>query len=319
LAFRMIWLFALAVFNCAPLTSSGNLKTIADSYQRGEVERARCSLQSYLTTHPTDPEALYWAAVLEPQAPTAARHLQELLSQESKGELSDRATIGLGVNLYSQGLYLSGQKALRHSFSDTALKAKGRYWLGRTFLALNQPDSARSCFQSVLSSGTTPLLRGLAQIGAGDSYLVKGEYALALREYRRAEESFPLPQLLPQILWKEALSLQGLHRDKEAHRYYGYILDRFPGSYMAEDAGRRLGQRPAKKRFSIQLGAFKKGKNAKNLQRLLAGDGYQAWIEVKGELFTVLVGSLGGREETQALGKDLQARYKLGYRIVPLN
>jgi len=319
LVFRMIWLLALVSLSCAPLTSSTHLKTIADSYQRGEVEVVRRSLQSYLTAHPSDPEALYWASVFEPQAPTAAQHLRELLSQEPKGELSDRAAIALGINLYSQGLYLSGQKVLSHSFSDSTLKAEGRYWLGRTFLALDQPDSARSCFQTAISSGADPLLKGLAQIGSGDCYLAKREYTSALRKYRSAEDSLPLPQLLPQILWKEALSFQSLHKGKEANRYYGYILDRFPGSYAARVAGEKLGQKPAKERYSIQLGAFGKGTNARNLQRLLAGDGYETWIEIRGNLFIVLVGSFGGREEAQALGKDLKARYKLGYRIVPLH
>lgn len=315
----MIWLLTIALLSCAPLTSSGNLQTILDSYQRGKAEVARHSLQSYLTAHSSDPQALYWASVFEPQAGVSAQHLRGLLSAQPKGEISDRTAIALGVNLYSRGLYRSGQKALRHKFTCSALKAEGEYWLGRSLLALNQPDSARLCFQSALSSGVAPLLKGLAQIGRGDCFLAKGEYTSALREYRTAEDSFPLPQLLPQILWKEALSLQGLNKGNEANKYYSYILYRFPGSYPAGVAGEKLGRKPARGRLSIQLGAFRNGVNARNLKKLLEEDGYQAWIEVKGYLFTVLVGSLKGREEAKAFGEELNRRYKLGYRIVSLN
>ncbi len=318
MASKMTLLLALVALSCAPLTSSTHLQTIADSYRRGDVEKARRSLQKYLEAHPSDPQALYWASLFEPQAETSAHHLRKLLSLQPQGELADRAAISLGENLYSQGLYLSCQKALRHNFGALTQKAEAEYWLGRNFLALNQPDSAQSCFQAAISQGVEPLPKGLAQIGIGDCFFVKGEYASALREYRATEDSLPLSQLLPQILWKEALSLEGLGRNKEANKYYGYILDRFPGSYPARVAGEKLGRKPNRERFSLQLGAFKREANARNLKGLIEGDGYQAWIEVKGDLFIVLVGSLKGREEAKAFGEELKGRYKLDYRIVPL-
>ncbi len=319
MASKVALLLALVVWSCAPLTSSDDLKAIVDRYHRGEVHQARRFLQSYLETHPSDPQALYWMSIFVPQADTSAHYLRELLSLHPKGKLADWASVSLGKNLYARGLYLSCQKALRHNFADSTLKAEGRYWLGRAFLALNQPDSAQNCFQIVLSLGADPLLKGLAQIGIGDCLFIQGDYSSALREYRATEESSPLPEILPQILWKEALSLEGLGQNKEANKHYGYILDRFPSSYPAKAATKKLNQTPNRERLSIQLGAFKERANARNLKELLAGDGYQAWIERRGNLFAVLVGSLKERKEAKTFGEGLKRRYKLGYRIIPLN
>ncbi len=314
----MAWFLTLLLVSCASLSSPTHLKTIVEQYKGGRVEEARRSLQGWLEASPPSPQALYWASILDPRAGASAQYLQELLSEEPAGELAERAAISLGINLYSRGLYLSAQKALNRQFADPTHKVEGRYWLGRTLLALNHPDSARASFHSAASSGGSPLLRGLALIGIGDCYLSQGEYSSALREYEIVQDSLPLPQFLPQILWKKALCLEGLGKGKEAERYYSYILNRFPTSWTAQVAGKRLGLQPEEERFSIQLGAFRKRANAQNLKLLLVEDGYQAWLEKRGDLFVVLVGSFEGREEAQSSGRELEAKYKLGYRIIPL-
>ena len=316
MAYRMTLLLVLVAFGCASLSSSGDLKAIINTYQRGDVEEARRSLQGYLKAHPSDPQALYWVSLFEPQAEKAADYLRKLLSLQPQGELADQAAISLGKNLYCRGLYLSCQKVLGRSFTGPDIEAKGRYWMGRAFLALNQPDSAQIYFQAVISLGTDPLLMGLAQLGKGDCFFLQGNYASALGEYKAVEDSFPLPDLLPQALWKEALSFEGLGQNGEANTYYGCILERFPGSYWAKRAGEKLGRESNGARFSVQLGAFRSLQNAQNLRKLLERDGYRAWIEAKGDLFSVLVGSLKGRKEAKTFGEELNRRYKLGYRIV---
>lgn len=156
----------LGLFQVVPALSQ-DLTDIAGLIRESRLSEARSLLRS--VSDDTDPEAvLFLTAMLAASGDSATALYQNLFDEHPDGRFGDDALLRLGQARYAQGLYRSAINTCRQlvkAYPSSPLKQTCFYWIGLSFQAVQEPDSATAYLR--LAADTYPD-SDLSTLAAGD-------------------------------------------------------------------------------------------------------------------------------------------------------
>lgn len=174
---------------------------------------------------------------------------------------------------YEQVKQLS-QKVLKDN-TDVAARIQAEYYLGLSQLRLGQYVAARSAFQIVMSSASSPELYDRAALGMIEGLYIPGFYKEALTAVNGLLHKSPHSSFLSLIYLKKARIHLKLTEWGEAQKYLQKVINEFPDSLEAPIARSLLEE---KRYFTVQVGAFLDQDKAVHLTDELKANGQYAYI-----------------------------------------
>lgn len=293
------------------------------------------ALQAWLKRHPRGPLAalaLAEQAALQDDLDQAAALLRRARSEGAGTEAGAAAALELARLEYAQERYESALAALEEADPwprSQALEPEWLYWRAQSRLVLKGLQRARDDFQH-LAAGWPQHPRAQAAL------LGQAECDAALKEYARAEPVFsqlarPGSPHAAQALWGWA-GMKARQGDAEAARALYQRLKRdYPASFEAASVDERLAAlpapqakaptpTPAKRQWSVQVGAFARPAAAEQLAQRLRKQGYAVQVQARRAdgrtLHLVKAGPYATRALAEQQAKRLASREKLPHRIV---
>lgn len=217
------------LFLTLPLLLSGcavpqsQLGTPLDQNELRQLRQGQNDLARDLATL-RDNLTLVEAKVQDQQALIAA--LREATSAQKgarPGEMTAPAPLPpLPAPAVPEAVAAAGQGA-----SDVYLKAFGDYASGRY-------QEAIAAFQAFLQNFPTNDYAGNAQFWLADCYYAQQQYSLAVVEFRKVADGYPLAGKAPEALLKMASSLQKLNLPDQAREVLNQLRSRYPDSAAAK-------------------------------------------------------------------------------------
>ena len=101
-------------------------------------------------------------------------------------------------------------------------------------------EGARRKFEAFLKQYPNAELSGNAQFWIGETYYQKKDFEKAILEYEKVITQYPEGGKIPLALFKEALAFFELGDKENARRLLRGLIERYPYSYQAEIAKRKL-------------------------------------------------------------------------------
>jgi hypothetical protein len=157
-------------------------------FEAGEFERARAEFTARSSEHPEDVVAMYYLAMLIPDAAKSRQLLERVLKADPQSEHAAWASFELAELLFAgpYGQYTGARKMYR-AFLDTYpgsdLTTLARYRIGQTFQITNEPDSALAVFsQSIGNIRELHPLRVYFRLGQAEAKALAGRHEEALAE-----------------------------------------------------------------------------------------------------------------------------------------
>ena len=110
------------------------------------------------------------------------------------------------------------------------------------FETFNKGDlvKARRKFEAFLKQYPNTELSNNAQFWIGETYYQKKDFEKAILEYEKVITQYPEGGKIPVALFKEALAFFELGDKENARRLLRGLIERYPYSYQAEIAKRKL-------------------------------------------------------------------------------
>jgi tetratricopeptide (TPR) repeat protein len=147
-----IWFLATALF-----FSSLNAETVsevASLIKEGKMEKARSLTKAWGDETSLSDAQLFLKAIVTVRASRAAALYETLINRFPESSYSDDALFRLGQWRYADGLYLTARQEFRKLIKDyprSQLVEKSRYWIGLSFQAAGEVDSARSFLGEIIA------------------------------------------------------------------------------------------------------------------------------------------------------------------------
>lgn len=205
---------------------AGLLASGRDAYESGDFERARRDLWAYLdgTASVTGPsrlpqaEALYYIALMEPDAGVAAQHYETILHEYPAASVADLALFRL---------------------------AQYDLVTGRTRQAIERLDELRRGYPFSRTQPEIPLWTGRAHLAAGDAPGAIDAFVQGFTRIKSQDLPVELPAAAREALAAEyAWWLASAYREAgdavTANQYYTLLALDYPRSPQAEEARRAL-------------------------------------------------------------------------------
>lgn len=181
------------------------------------------------------------------------------------------------------------------------------YLLGLSYLKSGNYLRASDIFEIILKEFKDSNFRERALLGLGDAYFLKGDFDKAKVYYEELSKNSPQTKLQPALYYR--LSQVGfkmgniqeakIYLDKLKQEYPLNIETRLDNDLSSQDLY-----------YTVQVGSFSNGINARNLTQKLKNKGYPAYIEEVSSqgkiIYRVRVGKLKARQEAEALENKLK-------------
>jgi tetratricopeptide (TPR) repeat protein len=226
----------------------------------------------------------------------------------SRAEFVEDANI-----LYLKGDYNSLIETVSYDLKRQRLsrgeKKEVLYLTGLSYLELGDFDAARAIFSKVLKMRGEEY-RQDAQIGIADSYFRQKNIDQAINAYEEILVMYPRSNRLSSVYYNLGLCYKEKNDSSKARSYFEEIRERFDSSFEADKIAVAPTIRPDPDFYIIQLGAFKRLKNAKQLVRRLSRKKYDSYIQKIRKNGRVLYRVRGGKFSNQHYAKRLLKRLK---------
>lgn len=183
----------------------GRARALAALGRHAEAEAAFVRVGQDFAGSPIEPDSLFWrgeSVYHQARYPEAAAVFTDYLSRYPSGELADDA----------------------------------RYDLGRTRLAMKDPEAAFGEFEIVAEAGRNDALRAASWCELGDLYLDRGDPEKALETYDRVLKEFPSSGFADDAQYRMATALGKLGRADASNLAFKTLLLNFPDSRFAPAA-----------------------------------------------------------------------------------
>jgi len=141
------------------------VERIVNLIQTGNIDQARQEVENMSETA-NPPAKLFLQGLLATDGPSAGKLYEKLLETYPDYSHCDYVQFRLSQLKYACGLYISTQKELKHlilKYPNSGFIQKSYYWIGRCFLALQQPDSAAVYFKKVTALNKRTAISLLAE------------------------------------------------------------------------------------------------------------------------------------------------------------
>lgn len=186
------------------------------------------------------------------------------------------------------------------------------YLLGLSYLKIENHLRAGDCFDIITKEYRRSDLFESALIKLIDIDFLNGDQIKALEKSEEFLAKYPKSERISAILLRQYLANLKLGNWQEADLILSRINDLYPHSPEVEAF---LEKQEIIDHFTVQVGSFKKRRNAQDLARRLKGEGFDSYISEArsrndGLYFRVRIGRLQTREEAHSLEKRL---IKQGY------
>ena len=231
----------------------------------------------------------------------------------------DRESFDAGYAAFEAGQWQRAIDAFSQFLrSDPTMRARGEvyYYRGECYARLRNRREAMADFERALGANARPPLDSFARVAIGNLYYEQGGDAQAVQVYAEALRNPPKELPIDTVALRMAVSLQRLGKWELADKYLAYLLDRYPDSPAAAEAGRRLHADS----FTVQVGAYVSMLTAGNEVNRLRAAGFQARLgkAMRGgqTLNTIQVGRVSTHAEAETLARRL-ARAGCQTVIVP--
>jgi len=123
----------------------------------------------------------------------------------------------------------------------TRASREALFYLGNTYYALNDYDSAMKNFEQFLNARTEwTILKASAALGIGNCYEQKGQYLMAAEQYERVVDRYPDSPLAPEALVSAARCFQAMGQAPAARPLYERLKKEYPDSELVPTANRQL-------------------------------------------------------------------------------
>jgi cell division septation protein DedD len=197
------------------------------AFEREDFAQARTDLWAYLdatagltgASRLPQAEALYYIALMEPDASVAARHYQIIADEFPAASVADEALFRLAVLELVQGRSVEAREwfaEVRQNYPYSETQPEIPLWIGRTYLAEGEPLQA-----------TEQFLAGFTGVKSGD---LPHDLPLAQREALAAEYA-----------WWLATAYHEAGDERTATQYYSLLTLDYPNSPQAAEARVALG------------------------------------------------------------------------------
>jgi TolA-binding protein len=302
----------------------------------GSPEAAK-ALDAYLKKHPGGQLAARAGverARLEENLEKALTYYREAAKADNDGLWGARAVLELAKSEYTLGHY---EKALLHLDTlvlddDTReLEAQLWFWRAQARYVLMGVKRARRDFETMLKKYPEHVLAPAAALGAGECAMASGDYDAAYKKFLSL--AAPKSAVGAQALWQAAQVQEKKGNPLKALEHYRQLGSRFPNSFEATQARKKLEGKPLPKAkptprpkkvsaayYAVQLGAFSKPAGAENLRKKLKKKKLTVIvkkIDVRGSVYHVVrVGKFPNEAAAETFARGLKRREGWSYRVV---
>lgn len=186
------------------------------------------------------------------------------------------------------------------------------YILGLSYLKDDNYLRASDIFEIILKEFGNSAFKEEARLGLGDTYFLRGDYGQAEAHYKNLLKHNPNTRLKGQVYFR--LSQVGFKKGdiRQGQEYLDKLREDLPLNpelKLNKDLCAALDSKSGFY-YTVQVGSFSSGTNAKNLTQKLIEQGYPAYIEETsipaGKItYRVKVGKLGSRPQVIELEKRL--------------
>lgn len=205
---------------------------------------------------------------------------------------------------------LEGERALANYSTHPAHLDELYYILGLSYLKDDNYLRASDIFEIIIDEFKGSPLREDAKLGLGDTYFLRGDYDKAERYYQEILKANSRTKLKATLYYR--LSQAGFKKgDTQRGKEY---LDKLKNGFPLNLEARMSADLALLSDiyYAVQVGAFAKSANARNLCDQLVRRGYDAYIEEietdsSARMYRVKVGRLQSRPEAEVLERRLAA------------
>jgi tetratricopeptide (TPR) repeat protein len=186
------------------------------------------------------------------------------------------------------------------------------YFLGLSYLRVENYLRASDIFEIILEEFPDTRLKEEVRLSLGDSYFLRGEFSRARPYYQEILDKNANTKYKTILYYR--LSQTGFKQGdtQAAKEYLDKLKSEFPQGLesIAKEDICSLPEVKAGIYYSVQVGSFSKGANARNLTQKLIKQGYaayreEAFISSGAKTYRVKVGKLSQLEDAKRLAQEL--------------
>lgn len=195
------------------------------------------------------------------------------------------------------------------------------YLRGLSCLKLSRYDDARKDFNTILAKYPRSGRRFDADLGMGDSYFLEGNITEAEKSYEAMLSGFRGDKNAALIYYRIGCCYRKSGLNDRADYYFNKSGTLAPLSFESRMIPKpgycevALTKEPLPSRdgrFSVQVGSFKSRENAEKLNRKLAGEGYESFVDnssAAGDgMYRVKIGRFTSKNEADSTAAALRSR-----------
>lgn len=251
--------------------------------EQGRVGEVRDNLPELQSRYPNDVGVRYLQALTTLDGDSALVQFRDLVRDYPQSRYADDAAMRIGEYLYARGLYTQASLQLRSLlfvYPASEHLQRGMDLMVNSYFATGEVDSARHYLR-----------------------LLKQKYP------HLKYDQYGIPELDLQAREVKLVKLDQAQADR-----------RIATAARQSSPPRPEPPREEARPWVIQVGAFGKYDNAKRLKQLLIQNGYQVKVEVVAShnrrLHAVRVVRYGAKGEANAVGRELQEKFGLDFRVI---
>ena len=196
---------------------------------------------------------------------------EEKSARRRRGTALKRAEQAFLKGDYQEVIVIGDGYLSRSTESDDELQ----HLMGRALLKLKRFNEARNRFSRVINDSKSDKFLDEAYIGLADSYYLEGDYKKAKEHYEKIMRYFPDLDDMPIVYYRLGKCSAKLGENSASKGYYDKLIRFYPDSLETKLLG---GGKTDFVIYSVQVGSFKKWKNAERLCDELKNKGFDANI-----------------------------------------
>ena len=298
-------------------------------------DKAAAALDDYLKSH-TEGQLAARAGVerarLEENLEKAREYYEAAAKADPDGAWGARAVLELGKTDYAVGNYEKAMLELDTLVLDESnqeLEPELLFWKAQSRYVLMGVKRARKDFEALAARYPKHALAPAARLGAAECAIATGDLDAAYKEL--VELSGAQSPVGAQALWQAAQVQEKKGIPAKALEHYRTLSERFPGSFEATQAAKKLAGKPMPEAtavpepaqadtYSIQLGAFSREEGAQRLKSQAEKRKLTVFvkeIDVRGNRYHVVrVGRFPDKDSAERFARGLKKRTGWAYRVV---
>jgi len=280
-------------------------------------------MTSVLAAGPLGPLAAPLRELLDARpADSLVAPLKKFELEHAQGTEGGEAAFVLGQLHFARGEYRQAGDAFGRAAArvEPARRPLAQYWSGLSWLALKQPDPARSAFEAAAADEG---LRPRAQLGVALAWELADKPEAALQALEAVLAKSP-GEAGPAALERQIALAERLQRPELARKAAARLRRDYPRSIEAARASLPAAAPPPAPAeggsVTVQIGAFADPARAKSLVESAQRGGFPgATVVVRGEgdarMHVVTLGVFGTREEARRAGERAATALGVTYQV----